>query len=277
MTIDPEIEPQYVFSDRFPSRRVVYAQIADDSVAARNMPPVLIDVPYGPHPRERIDLFPGRAGSPLLVFIHGGYWRSQHKDNYSFVSKTFRELGFSVAVVGYPLTPEQSLSGVVQSLRQAMQWMHTAGRESLTDWQDTIVAGHSAGGHLAAMLASDPMLDMPITGCLALSGLFDLTPLARTSIGAQVGLDDELISRMSPLARPAGSSWLIAAVGANETAAFHDQASRYVQHWSAAGGDAELLLVPGADHYSILLQLADGDSPVLRRVRVQAGVREERL
>lgn len=277
MEIDPPIERQYVFSDRYPSRTAVYAEIAAASAAARAQPPAWLDQPYGPHPRECIDLFPGRDGCPLLVFVHGGYWRSQRKDDYAFVVGALRQHGFSVAVIGYPLAPQCPMPDIVQSLRAAMGWLHGPGSTLLPAWRGTVVAGHSAGGHLAAMLASDPDWRDRIAGCLALSGLFDLAPLARTSIGADVGIDDALAGRLSPLARPAGAGWLLAAVGAEETPAFHDQARRYVAHWSAGEGGADaaqMLVVPGADHYSILRQMAGPDGPVMRALlaRTRAAV-----
>lgn len=280
MEIDPPIERQYVFSDRYPSRTAVYAEIAAASTAARAQPPAWRDLPYGPHPRERIDLFPGHDGCPLLVFIHGGYWRSQRKDDYAFVAGAARQRGFSVAVAGYPLAPQRSLPDIVHSLRAAMDWLHGPGSALLPAWRGTVVAGHSAGGHLAAMLASDPDRAQRIAGCLALSGLFDLAPLARTSIGADVGIDETLAGRWSPLSRPAGTGWLVAAVGADETPAFHDQAGRYVAHWSAGQegtGGAELLVVPGADHYSILRQMADPDGPVMQSLFARTRAAAEAL
>lgn len=274
MVIDPRVEPQYVFSDRFPSREAVYAEIAAQSAIARAAQPALLDLPYGAHPRERIDLFPGQDGAPLLVFIHGGYWRSQQKDDYAFVANALRRRGFSVAVAGYPLAPERSLPGIVQSLRSALAWLHGAGSVLLPAWRETVIAGHSAGGHLAAMLASDAEFGPTIAGCLALSGLYDLAPLSRTSIGIQVGIDSALAARLSPLMLPVGPGWFIAAVGGNETAAFLEQASRYAAHWSASAAASDLVVVAGADHYSILRQMAELDGPVLRLLMARTGARE---
>lgn len=277
MEIDPFIEAQYVFWDRSPVRTTVYAEIAESSARERACSPTLLDQPYGDHVRECVDLFPGQDKRPLLVFLHGGYWRSHHKDRYAFVANALRQSGFSIAVVGYPLAPERPLAAIVQSLGRAMHWLHNAGSRLLPAWRGTIVAGHSAGGHLAAMLASDAVLGPRIAGCLALSGVFDLEPLSRTSIGMEIGLDPEMATRLSPLARPAGTGWLIAAVGANETRAFQDQASRYVAHWASANGAAEQIVVPAADHYSILRQLADLRSPVLQRLLARADTLEVAL
>lgn len=286
MAIDPITEAQYVFSDRYPSRAAVYAEIAAASALVRSQRPAWLDRPYGPHPRERVDLFPGRHGSPLLVFVHGGYWRSQRKEDYAFAAGVVRRHGLSVAVIGYPLAPDRTLADIVHSLRAAMAWLHGSGRMLLPAWRGTIVAGHSAGGHLAAMLACDPEWGPRVAGCMALSGLFDLAPLLRTSIAQAVGIDEVLARRLSPMARPAGPGWLVAAVGADETPAFHAQAAGYTAHWSGAPqqegraqkeGRAQLLVVPGADHYSILRQVADADTPVMRALLDRAFAAEEAL
>src|SRR5438874_244911 len=107
VTIDPLMERQYVFSEHHPSRATVYREIATASAAARRDAPVHLDLAYGEHARHRIDLFPGRDAGPLVVFFHGGYWRSQHKDSYGFVATALRRHGMSVAVIGYPLAPER--------------------------------------------------------------------------------------------------------------------------------------------------------------------------
>lgn len=276
MLIDSVAESEYVFSDRYPSRDLVYKRIDEASRATRAIGLVELDLPYGEHERERIDLFAGDAGRPLLVFIHGGYWRSQHKDAYSFVANELRWHGVSVAVLGYPLAPDVRLQGIVDSLRRAMAWLAGPGNKHLPPISETVVAGYSAGGQLAALLASesssDPSVEARVSGCLALSGLFDLQPLVRTSIGARIGLDEASAQRLSPLNLPAGNGWLIAAVGEKETAAFQSQTNRYAEHWSAAGRPVTSLSIPGADHYSILLQLADSGSPVLQALLARLNV-----
>lgn len=271
MAIDALTERQYVFSDRYPARTQVYEQIAQASARARNEATVQRDLTYGSHPRQRLDLFAGSEGRPLVVFVHGGYWRSQDKDSYSFVATELLRHGLSVAVVGYPLAPAVPVAGIVESLREAMRWLRGPGARLLPRTEGLVVAGHSAGGHLAASLACDRQLGPSISGCLALSGLFDLRPLVRTSIGQSVGLDADTAVRLSPADTNPGPGWLLAAVGSEETPAFHAQAHGYAEHWRSAGRQADTLTVPGADHYSIVLQLALPDGPVMQALLARLG------
>lgn len=267
MVVDPVAESHYVFSDRFPSRAAVYREIAEASAAARQADGALLDLAYGEHERARLDLFPGREGSPLLVFFHGGYWRSQDKGSYSFVATAARAMGLSTAVVGYPLAPEWPLARVVGSCRSALDWLRGPGRAHLPETSGMVLAGHSAGAHLAAFLAADAGPDAGVLGCLALSGIFDLRPLVNTSIGHSIALDEEAAAACSPIDRPPGRGWLIAAVGSAETEGFHRQTRRYAAHWAAGAGTASVIEVQGADHYSILRQLADPDGVAARALR----------
>lgn len=258
MAIDPLVESHYVFSPAPATRAAVYDEISTGSVAARQAAGLLRDLPYGENERERLDLFPGREERPLVAFFHGGYWRSQHKDSYSFVATALREHGCSVAVVGYPLAPRWPLGRIIASCRSALRWLRGDGSHHLPAISQVIVAGHSAGGHLAACVANEAGVD--VAGCLALSGLFDLRPLLNTSIGPSIGLDEATAVACSPIAQAPGRGWLIAAVGGTESEGFHRQTEAYVGHWPGA----HHVEVPGADHYSILRELANPHGVVLR-------------
>lgn len=264
MAIDADVEWHYAFSARHPERADVYRTLAEASAAARDAWPSILDQPYGAHPRERIDLFPGRAGAPLLIFVHGGYWRSHDKSSFSGVAPAFLAHGISVAVVGYPLAPESGLPRIVDSVRAAVAWLQGEGRAHLPAFGPIVVCGHSAGAHLAAMAA----IEAPsVNGCVALSGIFDLAPLLRTSIGADVRLDAATARTASPLAQPPGVGWLLAAVGGAETPAFLEQTRRYADHWGGAGRTANTLTLPGANHYTVLLEFLRGDGMLLRHMR----------
>lgn len=295
LPVDPSIQADYVFSQRYPERAQVYATIAHDSERVRAQRRFFPDLPYGLHPREMLDLFPGKAGAPLLVFIHGGYWRSMDKSSFSYVAAPFLDRGISVAVVGYPLAPEVPVGGIVQSIRKAVVWLANQAGAYLPDVQTINLCGHSAGGHLAAMASVPDEVFRPsaadgcvgsadhttppneascvtypdIAGCVTLSGIFDLLPLVQTSIGRLIGLSAQDAIAWSPIGRglfPEKSKpdqsdesttapWLLAAVGTDETASFLDQTGRYVHHWTTSGGTATSLALPGLNHYNVLLEL----------------------
>jgi arylformamidase len=257
-------EEGYVFRHRYPEREIIYRCFADRSSEARGALPCRTDVAYGAHPRQRFDLFPGTPGGPVLIFIHGGYWRSQAKESFSFVARPFVEQGYSVGIVGYPLLPDVSFSTLCESVRRGTAAvLATIGEMGLRPrfWA---LCGHSAGGHLAALLASmDWPRHGPPRGCLAVSGIFDLEPLLATSLGGMLGLDNAAATAFSPLRIDHCRGRLLAAVGSAETDAFEAQSRAYAAHWSAQGGDARFIQLKHRHHYDILCDLMQSRSELV--------------
>lgn len=267
MTIDPRLEREYVFSDRYPERGSVYARIADASTAARRDWPVHVDLSYGPHPRERLDVFPGRPGSAVLVFIHGGYWSSHDKSSFSYVAPPFLRRGYSVALIGYPLAPAVTVTAIARSVRAAVSWLAGQGSTILPRAQGFYLCGHSAGANLAALAAVSETQHQalaagrapPVAGCVLVSGIFDARPLLQTSIAQRAGLDEASAAAISPLSMRPPPGWVLAGVGGAETSAFVAQTHDYVAHCRAHAIDAAAIAVPGANHYTVLLDLAQDD------------------
>jgi arylformamidase len=227
-----------------------------------------LDIPYGPHPRERLDLF--RAPSPrgTLVFIHGGYWRAFGKEAQSWLAEPFVSAGITVAIPSYPLAPAARLAHIVGSVSRAFAHLHRAllGNE---ERRRIVVAGHSAGAHLAACLlatgdGSGPHPD----AIVCLSGIFDLLPLLRTRMLESMGWQPDELHAVSPLFMPqprAGT--VILAVGGEESWEFHNQSARLARSW---GERVTALLQPaGRHHYSILEALEDPSDDLGRAVFAQ--------
>lgn len=266
MMRDPAVEEAFVFGHRYPERTIVYETIARLSVEARAGANARCDLAYGEGEREKFDLFPAGDGGPLVVFIHGGYWRSQDRRNYNFVAGPLNRAGVSVAVPGYPIAPGATMATIVASLRDALIWLCDEGGSHGLGTGPVYLAGHSAGGHLAALLAIESARDAvmpPVAGVCAISGLFDLAPILGTSINADVGMSVVDAARFSPLSLPPGAGWLISAYGEAETAPFIDQSHRYAARWAETGRDAVSLPMPGRNHYDVLLDLVASDSVVL--------------
>ncbi|TPI52117.1 MULTISPECIES: alpha/beta hydrolase [unclassified Mesorhizobium] len=269
-------EAGYVFRDRYPEREHVYRRFDEASAAARASFPCRRDVPYGAHPRQIFDLFPGSDGAPLVVFVHGGYWQSLDKDRYSFVAAALVPRGFSVALLNYPLAPAAGVAEIVESVRGCLPMVLEALRPPPPFW---IATGHSAGGHLAAMLAmTSHAANVALAACAPISGIFDLEPLVETSLNAALELDQERAAKLSPIRRRPMACPLTAFVGAAETSDFAGQSRQFVEHWRAAGQHAELVSLRDKNHYTVLCDLLEERSEIAEGIMrlAQAFRREEK-
>ncbi|MBL8584278.1 MAG: alpha/beta hydrolase [Rhizobiaceae bacterium] len=268
----PGYEAGYVFRDRYPERTEVYRRFDEASAAARQTHGCRLDIRYGPHPRETFDLFTGKSGAPLVVFVHGGYWQSLDKQRFSFVALPLVARGFAVALPNYPLAPESPPEAIVGSVTRCLPAVLGA----LGAAPSSIIAtGHSAGGHLAAMLS----LGHPVAACVPISGIFDVAPLLHTSVNAALALDAARAAAISPISRPPRRGCrLVALVGGDETAAFTAQSESYVRHWRDGGEVAELVSLGGRNHYTVLCDLLEERSRIVAEIvrAADAFRREER-
>ena len=151
------------------------------------------DLLYGALPRQRLDLFAcGVAGAPLLAFIHGGYWQRNGKEDFACMATGPLAGGFDVALVGYTLAPEATLGAIVTEIRAAIGFLRGRDAERGVA-RRLIVAGWSAGGHLAALSLDWPEVD----AALAISGIYDLAPLRGTALDDTLRLSPTRTSRIS--------------------------------------------------------------------------------
>lgn len=266
--VDAAIESQYVFPALGAEREQVYSTIAELSAEVAAELAMRADIPYGSHPRERIDLFPAGRGAPMLVFLHGGYWSGSAKESFRYVARPFVARGVAVAIMGYPLAPETPLAGIVASVCHGIDRLANEGSRFLGDRPQAIcVGGHSAGGHLATVATyrlapreRHPSSRIAIAGCACLSGIFDLRPLLRTSVANRARLDRNDARTLSPALMAPARSRLVACVGANDGAGFLLQAEQHASHRAAHGAETATSIVPGATHYGILLDPVQDDS-----------------
>lgn len=237
-----------------------------------------LDLAYGPHPRQTLDLYAvPEPDKPLVVFIHGGYWQAMGKDDVGFVAEGFAspQAGqiANVAVLNYPLAPEADMDRIVASIRQALLWLWREAAPLGFDRNRIYASGHSAGGHLTAMaiLTDWPALDggapsSLVKGGLSLSGLYDLLPIRHCYLNDRLGMDDIVAIRNSP--RFLLPRWngrlppLIAAVGEEETSAFHDQQHDFVSLYRKAGGTVTEITSPSKHHFNIVDEMARPGSEI---------------
>ena len=270
------LDAQYNLRAAVPEHLAYFARYEATSRALRARRRGRLDLAYGASPREAIDLFlPATAGAPLLVFIHGGYWQSRDRKDFSFVADPWLERGVAVALIGYELAPAVRMDAIALQVRAGLAWLHRHAASHGCDPSRLFLAGHSAGGHLAAMaLATDwrrrGLPEDLIKGVCAVSGVFDLEPIRLCYLNEVVGLDRDEARRNSPLHLPLhGRCPVTIAVGELETGAFHEQSRTYAAALERAGWPCELLVQPGVDHFGIVMSMADGDAPIVRAIARQ--------
>lgn len=230
-----------------------------------------LDIPYGAHPLRRLDVFPAeRAGAPVHVFLHGGYWRAQDKENFAFVAELFFRHGVTAVIPNYELAPASTLDGVADSALAAMDWtLREIGRFG-GDPRRVSLSGHSAGAHLAAeILASDwaegGLDPAAISGAVLISGIYDPAPTMLTSVNADLHLTPEIAERRNVERRPPLVACPVAvAVGGLEPWRWIEQSFRYSHHLRRHGRDPEVHVLPGWNHFDILAQYLDPASPIAR-------------
>jgi arylformamidase len=265
--IDDALEAEYALRTRHPEREKVYDEHLRRSAALRASGNCRLDVRYADGPRCLLDVFPAGAPAPVLFFIHGGYWRALDKSYVSFIAEPFRDAGVTVVMPSYDLVPAVRVGGIVDQIRAAFAWVveHLAPER-------VVVAGHSAGGQLAAMLALDQAFSGhgPIVGLAGISGAFDLRPLLHTSINLDLMMSPDEAADASPLLRLGRQSaaWrpvpLLGLVGGEETRGFKQWTADLVAGWQEHGGAATYCEVAGCNHFTILDRLAEPDGDVLR-------------
>jgi arylformamidase len=271
---DMDYEAEYNNRARVPEHPEIFLQWARDAenyrADALKAGRAELGLAYGDTPRQSLDLFLPESGdaAPLALFVHGGYWRSLDPSLFSHVARGLNARGVAVAVAGYDLCPLVTIADIIEQIRRAcVSLWQRLGRRML-------VYGWSAGGHLtAAMVATDwPSLyprapaDLVPAG-YAISGLYDLAPLIKTSMNQDLRLDAESARRVSPLSWPLPRGRVFdSVVGALESSEFRRQSRSIADTWGQGGVTTRFAEVAAMNHFTIVGLLADPQSAMVARV-----------
>ena len=251
------------------------AKWLQDSARARATMTCHLDQRYGEAPGETMDIFPARKGDgSCMMFIHGGYWRARDKEEYSFLAPAWVGAGVSLAVVNYDLCPAVTVEEIVRQMLRASGWLWRHAEDYGMDEERLYVSGHSAGGHLTAMMmaavwpALDPQLPRDLfKGGLAISGIYDLRPMVQVDwLNDDLRLDEDAAFKASPaFLPPATRAPVMTCVGGDESSEFKRQNALLRERWrGTVAGD---IAMPGTNHFSVLDGLAAPASPLFAGAR----------
>lgn len=235
-----------------------YSLAALESVETRS------DLSYDFASPEKLNLYAAGRGSlrPVVVFMHGGYWRALSRDDSAFMAPMFASFGIATAVPDYTLAPTVGLTEIVRQMRASIAWLWHNGPDLGIDRNRILVAGSSAGGHLAAAMtmpgweAGFGLPDAVVQAVLPISGLFELAPIASSHVQEWIALTSQEVNLLSPLRHPPkGRKKITVVVAETEAAGFHRQSLAYAQLL-----EAPHVIIRGRNHFDVILDLMDGGS-----------------
>ena len=241
---------------------------AERSAMARARMPQWLNQVFSSNSTLALDLFvpPGLATPPpLLLFIHGGYWQELSKEASSFAANDCVKRGLAFAAVDYTLAPQAGLAQMVAECGEALTWLAREAPRLGFDGQRIVLAGSSAGAHLAAMLALHTR--QHVAAVMLVSGIYELEPLLGTSINDAVGLSLASAHALSPALKSVqGFPRSIVCWGEVETDEFKRQSRDFAAQLHAAGTSVQSFEVPARNHFDVILDLADTTTPLGQQV-----------
>jgi arylformamidase len=277
----PKDELEYQFNPRVsvPEFPQLAKRRAEESRKVRARLKSWLNVPYGSSPREVLDIYPAaKAAGPVLIYIHGGYWRSGSKDDNCGFVPIFVDRGATVVIIEYDLCPQVTVTDIARQSCSAIAWTYRNIAQYGGNPARLYVAGHSAGGHLTALaLAHDWEREgLPrdlIKGAVATSGVYDLEMVMQVSPNEQIRMTSKMARENSPFLHPPFPICpVIVAVGGAEPTGWQQMSEDYFKFCKERGINCEYLVVPGANHYTMSEHLANADSPLAHAMFRHMGI-----
>jgi arylformamidase len=223
-----------------------------------------LDLRYGPRERNRIDFLKARDKGPTLVFIHGGYWQARAKEVFTLFAGGPMAHGINVALFGYTLAPDATLDEIVAEIHQGLDFLAGQLPGLGGDASRIVVSGWSAGGHLTSMALSHPQ----VKAGMAISGIYDLEPIRHSYLNVKLKLDEAMSLRNSPALQAGGAMKpLSLAVGGAELPLLRKQTADFAAHRAKYGLPVTYEEIAGADHFTIMNELASSTGRITTLVR----------
>jgi acetyl esterase/lipase len=226
----------------------------------------LADIAYGDDPRQRLDLYMPETPDParrVLIFFYGGAWTSGRKEDYLFVGQALAAAGFLVAIPDYRLSPNPRFPGFVEDGARAMRWVQDNIAAHGGDAARLFISGHSAGAHIALMLATNtPYLRAAgferarLRGVIGIAGPYDFLPIRSPSV-RDVFAGSDLASTQPVNFVAAGLPPTLLLHGDADETVLLRNSERLGAAWRAAGNAVEVKVYPGVGHISIISAFSD--------------------
>ncbi|MEM8888509.1 MAG: alpha/beta hydrolase [Bacteroidota bacterium] len=226
-----------------------------------------LDLAYGEDPLQSLDIFPSAVpNSPVLLFIHGGYWKALDKSSYRFIAAPFVDQNISVCLINYRLIPSVHMKAPLQDISNSLSWIQTHISQYNGNPDKMVLSGHSAGGHLAVMAyLMNKDLRSSIKGICSLSGIFDLGPIKNSYLNEDLHLTEEDVENFSVINKDLGELKCptLLSVGSAETDLFIEESKNlFEQHKSHAR--LTYYEYPELNHYEIVHKLGESESPLVQ-------------
>lgn len=252
-----------------------------ESERAKQLVDCELAIPYGQKPKQKIDMFGSKSlpkDAPVLVYIHGGYWQLLEREKSSYMAPCLVNAGAVVIPVGYEYAPEARMDEIVSQVKEAVsfiiKWAYRRGSRGV------YLCGHSAGGHLAAMmLAVDWMVECNLTfdivkGAILISGVYDLRPILYTTVNDQVQMNGKSAWENSPcrhveaIAHLSRHRNILIAIAEFDSPAFIKQSQQFEKALDTRGLSTHFVELKGLDHFNIVENLRFKEDPLLHEILI---------
>jgi arylformamidase len=221
------------------------------------------DIAYGSGSFQKFDYFPARQGSPLIVFLHGGFWQMRSKDDFTFIVPALIQAGFTVGMLGYTLAPHAKMDAIVADVKAGIRAISAYHHKQDSARHDVWLLGWSAGAHLISMALDEDA----VIGGTAISGIYDLEPMRFCYINDKLQLDEEMSLRNSPIRlRQSLHKPLDIFVGSAELPEMQRQSADFASYRKSLDAIGEFQNLPNKNHYTIFDQLTMSEGMIIQSI-----------
>jgi arylformamidase len=259
-----ELDRAYNNSLAVPNSAKLTQYWTDKSSAVRKDVPGELNIAYGDSPRQRYDYFSAGNDSPIIVFIHGGFWQRRSKDDFTFIVPSMLEQDFSVVLLGYRLAPQAKMNEIILDIQNGLHAIEHKVRGERKTFPGFYLVGWSAGAHLAASVLDQPNVNAGV----GISGIYNLEPMRHCYVNDLLQLDADMALKYSPMMNAShfGKPFDLL-VGDNELTEMQKQTIDFFKYRNSRDEVGSLILLEGLNHFTVLDELIKNKGIILRLIK----------